>query len=106
MRLFRNLRQALSGLWHHKGSTLLMTLGIVVGISSLTVIVAIGEGIKGTVLDRITSLGFGPESFSVYAGAGRLFFGRSQNTTSLTLEDADDIAAMPGVQSSGHRPPD
>ncbi len=98
MRLFRNLRHALSGLWHHKGSTLLMTLGIVVGISSLTVIVAIGEGIKGTVLDRITSLGFGPESFSVYAGAGRLFFGRSQNTTSLTLEDADDIAAMPSVR--------
>lgn len=98
MRLFRNLRQALRGLWLHKGNTLLMTLGIVVGISSLTVIVAIGEGTKATVLDRINSLGFGPDSFSVHAGAGRLFFARGQNTTTLSLEDANDISALPTVR--------
>ncbi|MFQ5445126.1 MAG: hypothetical protein ACE5EK_10985, partial [Nitrospinales bacterium] len=40
-----------------------MTLGILIGIASLTVIVAIGEGVKAKVLTRIATMGFGPESF-------------------------------------------
>jgi len=98
MRIFRNFRQALRGVALNKGNTFLMTLGIIVGIGSLTVIVAIGEGTKAKVLDRITNLGFGPDSFSVYAGSGRLFFARSGATTSLTLEDVDDIRALPTVR--------
>lgn len=69
-----------------------------IGIASLTVIVAIGDGIKIKVLNRISSLGFGPESFSVIAGAGRMFFARSQNTISMTLEDAEDLLALPTVR--------
>ena len=98
MRIFKNLGQALRGLRLNRGNTMLMTLGVMIGIASLTVIVAIGDGIKIKVLDRITSLGFGPESFSVMAGAGRLFFARSQNTTSMTLEDAEDLLALPTVR--------
>jgi putative ABC transport system permease protein len=98
MRIFKNLRQALRGLRLNRGNTMLMTLGVMIGIASLTVIVAIGDGIKIKVLDRITSLGFGPESFSVIAGAGRLFFARSRNTTSMTLEDAEDLLALPTVR--------
>ncbi|PIQ95912.1 MAG: hypothetical protein COV67_12405 [Nitrospinae bacterium CG11_big_fil_rev_8_21_14_0_20_56_8] len=75
-----------------------MTLGVIIGIASMTVIVSIGEGTKGKVLDRITEMGFGPDSFSVLAGGGRLFFPKSQNVTSLTLEDADDIAALASVR--------
>lgn len=97
MRIFKNLAQALRGLRLNKGNTFLMTLGVMIGIASLTVIVAIGEGTKSKVLERITNMGFGPESFSVMSGAGRLFFGRSRNTTSMTLQDADDIRAMPNV---------
>jgi putative ABC transport system permease protein len=69
-----------------------------VGITSLTVIVAIGDGIKVKVLDRIANIGFGPESFSVIAGAGRMFFTRSKNTISMTLEDAEDLLALPTVR--------
>ncbi|MDA0690808.1 MAG: ABC transporter permease [Nitrospinae bacterium] len=97
MRIFRNLKQALRGLALNKGNTFLMTLGVIVGIGSLTVIVAIGEGVKAKVLDRIANLGFGPDSFSVLAGPGQLFFARSK-TTSLTLQDADDIRALPTVR--------
>ena len=97
MRILKNLKQALRGLWLNKGNTFLMTLGVMIGIASLTVIVAIGEGTKAKVLNRIANMGFGPESFSVYSGAGRLFFGRSRNITSMTLQDADDIRAMPDV---------
>lgn len=75
-----------------------MTLGVMIGIASLTVIVAIGFGIKVKVLDRISNLGFGPESFSVMAGAGKMFFSRSKNTTSMSLQDAEDLLALPTVR--------
>ena len=98
MRIFKNLRQAQRGLKLNRGNTLLMTLGVMVGIASLTVIVAIGFGIKVKVLDRISNLGFGPESFSVMAGAGKMFFSRSKNTTSMSLQDAEDLLALPTVR--------
>ena len=98
MRIFKNLIQALRGLKLNRGNTLLMTLGVMVGIASLTVIVAIGIGIKVKVLNRISNLGFGPESFSVMAGAGKMFFSRSKNTTSMSLQDAEDLLALPTVR--------
>ena len=82
----------------NRGNTFLMTLGVMVGIASLTVIVAIGDGIKIKVLNRIANMGFGPESFSVIAGAGRMFFTSSKNTVSMTLEDAEDLLALPTVR--------
>ena len=98
MRIFNNLIQALRGLKLNRGNTLLMTLGVMVGIASLTVIVAIGFGVKVKVLNRISNLGFGPESFSVMAGAGKMFFSRSKNTTSMSLQDAEDLLALPTVR--------
>jgi putative ABC transport system permease protein len=98
MRIFKNFGQALRGLRLNRGNTLLMTIGVMIGIASLTVIVAIGFGIKVKVLDRIANLGFGPESFSVMAGAGQMFFSRSKNTTSMSLQDAEDLLALPTVR--------
>ena len=98
MRIYKNLRQALRGLIVNRSNTLLMTIGVMIGISSLTVIVAIGFGIKFKVLNRIANMGFGPESFSVMAGAGKMFFSRSKNTTSMSLQDADDLLALPTVR--------
>ena len=98
MRILKNFRQALRGLRLNRGNTFLMTIGVMIGIASLTVIVAIGFGIKVKVLDRIANMGFGPESFSVMAGAGKMFFSRSKNTTSMSLQDAEDLLALPTVR--------
>ena len=98
MRIFKNFRQALRGLRLNRGNTLLMTIGVMIGIASLTVIVAIGFGIKVKVLNRIANMGFGPESFSVMAGAGKMFFSRSKNTTTMSLQDAEDLLALPTVR--------
>ena len=98
MRIVKNFRQALRGLRLNRGNTLLMTIGVMIGIASLTVIVAIGFGIKVKVLNRIANMGFGPESFSVMAGAGKMFFSRSKNTTSMSLQDAEDLLALPTVR--------
>ncbi|MFQ5672564.1 MAG: ABC transporter permease [Nitrospinales bacterium] len=100
MRVLRNFIQALRGLMTNRGNTVLMMLGMIVGIASLTVIMAIGEGARVKVMNRITAVGFGPDSFSVYAGAGRLFFRRSATPTSMTVQDADDIRAIPTVRLS------
>ena len=97
MRILKNCSQALRGLRLNSGNTLLMTIGVMIGIASLTVIVAIGFGIKLKVLNRIANMGFGPESFSVYSGGGRLFFSRSKNT-SMTLQDSEDLLALPTVR--------
>ncbi len=97
MRTFRNFLQALRGIGSNRVNAILMMLGIVVGIASLTVIVAVGEGVKNKVLKRIANLGFGPESFSVYSGAGRLFFKKAEDPQSMTLQDAEDIRALPTV---------
>ena len=97
MRIWRNLRQALYGVRRNKGNTFLMALGIVIGIASLTVIVAIGEGAKKQVLAQIADMGFGPDSFSVRTGSGKLFFNRGPEPNNLTLSDADDIRAMSTV---------
>lgn len=98
MRVTRNLRQALHGVTVNKGNTILMTLGVIIGIASLTIIVAIGEGTKQKALERIIEMGFGTDSFMTMAGAGKLFFGKAQMPTNLTLEDVDDIRALPTVQ--------
>ncbi len=98
MRIFRNLIQALKGLGRNKANVFLMTLGVAVGIASLTVIVAIGEGTRAKVLDRIAGFGFGPESFSLYAGSGRLFFRKAQMPTNLSFQDLEDIASLPTVR--------
>ena len=98
MRILKNFRQALRGLRLNRGNTFLMTIGVMIGIASLTVIVAIGFGIKIKVLNRIANMGFGPESFSVMAGAGKMFFSRSKNTTSMSLQDAEDLLALPTVR--------
>ena len=98
MRILKNFRQALRGLRLNRGNTFLMTIGVMIGIASLTVIVAIGFGIKIKVLNRIANMGFGPESFSVMAGAGKMFFSRSKNTTSMSLQDAEDLLALPSVR--------
>ena len=54
MRIFNNLIQALRGLKLNRGNTLLMTLGVMGGIASLTVIVAIGFGIKAVSYTHLT----------------------------------------------------
>lgn len=98
MRIARNSRQALNGVRRNKGNTLLMALGIIIGIASLTVIVALGEGAKTQALARIADMGFGADSFSVRAGLGKLFFTKGPDITTLTLQDADDILALPLVR--------
>jgi len=74
--------------------TALTLLGIVIGVASVIAMLAIGDGAKQTVLDRISAMGTnlllirpGPPERRGVGGA----------VASLVPEDADAIAALPNV---------
>jgi len=80
--------ETLLSLTANKARSLLTVLGIVVGISSVIVMVAIGNGTKATIESSIQSVGSNLIMVTPSGGSG--FGGVAAN--SLTLGDADAIA--------------
>jgi len=66
-----------------------MMLSVVIGITTLTTIVAIGKGAQQQIVKGIKS--FGPNSIMVAAGGGAGFGPPDSTTTTLTLDDAKAI---------------
>jgi len=93
MKLVKGSRIALKTLFSHKLRTGLATLGIVIGVCSVIVMVAIGDGAQRQVLSKIQAMG--TDLVVVTAGQVRIVAGRPRqtgNVTSLTLKDAKAIA--------------
>lgn len=74
----------------YKLRTFFMMLGIVVGITSLTVIMSISQGVEQKVMDNIERM-FSSSSMFIAAGGGRMGGPRSGPINTLTL---DDIKAL------------
>ncbi len=91
---FESAHIALSSLRVNLFRTLLTLLGIIIGVASVVVMIAIGEGGKAEVLDRIESIG--TNLISVRPGGANLRRDRG-NIATLVVSDADAIAALPGV---------
>jgi len=88
MKLLRGTRIALAALGAHKLRTALATLGIVIGVCSVIVMVAIGEGAQREVLAKIQALG--TDLVVVTSGQVKVIAGRRRqtgNVTTLTLRD-------------------
>lgn len=83
-------RMALQALHSNLLRTLLTLLGIIIGVASVVAMLAIGDGAKQQVLDRITAMG--TNLLLVRPGAPNI---RQSGgvTATLTAEDADAIAA-------------
>lgn len=93
MKLVKGSKIALKTLFSHKVRTGLATLGVVIGVCSVIVMVAIGDGAQRQVLAKIQAMG--TDLVMVTAGQVKLIAGRSRqtgNVTSLTLKDARAIA--------------
>jgi len=88
MKTSRVLKVAFKGLGRNKLRTFLMMIGIVIGITALTLIVSAGLGAQDRIMERVKK--FGLEGIMVFAGGGREMGQPSagQPTTSLKLEDA------------------
>jgi len=88
MKTGRVLKVAFKGLGRNKLRTFLMMIGIVIGITALTLVVSAGLGAQDRIMERVKK--FGLESMMVFAGAGREMGQPTsgQPATSLKLEDA------------------
>jgi macrolide transport system ATP-binding/permease protein len=89
-------RMAWRSMMAHRMRTALTMLGIVIGITSVVSIVAIGEGAKRFVLSDIRAIG--TNTLDVYPGSD---FGddKAQSIRTLVAADLDAIAAQPYVHS-------
>ena len=88
------LKMALSSLLHNRMRTMLTMLGIIIGVASVVALMAIGNGAKQDVIERIEAMGTdlltimrGPPN--VRASAGMV--------TSFLPEDLPSIGNVPGV---------
>ncbi len=79
------------GLSTHKLRSFLTTLGIVIGVASVITLMSVGRGATANILENIQSMG--SDLITIRAGA-RMFGGvRTAASNTLTMEDAEAIAA-------------
>ena len=110
MRILRLLQHSLRGIARYKSRTFFMMLGTFVGVTALTVLLAIGRGTQGEVLRRFETMFSGSAMF-VRAGGGQMRPG-AHGTPAATLK-IDDIRAIDSaltqvtfadpIQASGER---
>jgi putative ABC transport system permease protein len=94
MKLIKGTKIALKTLGAHKMRTALAVIGIVIGVSAVVLMVAIGRGAQEAVLKKIQ--GLGTNLIIVTAGKVRIIAGRPRqtgNTTTLTVRDAEALAS-------------
>lgn len=91
MKTNRLVKIAFTGLGRNKLRTFLMMIGIVIGITALTLIISVGLGARKQIMERVKK--FGLESLMVFAGGGREMGHASvgQPTVTLKPEDAEVI---------------
>jgi putative ABC transport system permease protein len=102
MKLLKGAKIALHTLGAHKMRTALAVIGIVIGVSAVVLMVAIGRGAQAAVLKKIQ--GLGTNLIIVTAGKVRIIAGRPRQTgniTTLTVRDAEALASeSPAIVST------
>jgi putative ABC transport system permease protein len=90
-------RLALSRLGTSRLRAVLTMLGVIIGVGSIVALVAVAQGATSGITDRIQ--GLGTNLLTVTPGATRNGFTRGAlgSATTLTIEDAAAVAALPGV---------
>jgi putative ABC transport system permease protein len=92
MKLIKGTKIALHVLSSHKMRTALAVAGIVIGVSAVILMVAIGRGAQAAVMKKIQ--GLGTNLIIVTAGKVRVIAGRPRqigNVTTLTARDAEAL---------------
>jgi macrolide transport system ATP-binding/permease protein len=90
-------RMALLAMAAHRLRTFLTMLGIIIGIASVVLVVAIGAGSRQQILSRINSMG--TNTLDIYSG-GNIGELRAITFRRLRAEDADALAALSFVDSA------
>ena len=102
MKISKSIRISRNQLLSNKIRTILSLIGIIIGVSAVIIMVAIGNGAQKEVLNKIESMG--TNLIVVNAGQVQKTSGRQQirgTVTTLTIEDADILASeCPAVSKS------
>ena len=93
---YEALKMALRSLNANLFRTILMLLGIVIGVGSVVAMLAVGDGARQSVLDRISS--FGTNLLLVRPGAPNMR-GVGGAIATLVPEDAEAIRTLPNVSA-------
>ena len=75
MKIFDLLLMSMSNLWKRKLRTILTVLGVVIGITSIVVMVALGNGLKQSMLDNYQNYS-SMTQIRIYSGS---YYGYSRN---------------------------
>ena len=92
--LGESLKMALRSLVHNRLRTLLTMLGIIIGVASVVALMAIGNGAKQDVLERIQAMG--TDLLTIMRGPPAVH-ASSNMVTSFLPEDLPSMDAVPGV---------
>ncbi|MBU4331575.1 ABC transporter permease [Patescibacteria group bacterium] len=98
MKSIYTIKTAVGGLKAHKSRSVLTILGIVIGITAIIVIMAVGQGAENLILDQMR--GFGSQIVSVQAGRAPQGVSdiAQMFTDSLKQRDVDALKKIPGVE--------
>ena len=100
MKITRSIKISRKQLLAHKLRTVLALVGIIIGVSAVIIMVAIGNGAQNEVLSKIEAMG--ANLIIVNAGQVQKSAGRMQvrgNVTTLRLQDAEALQrAVPFIQ--------
>lgn len=88
MKISQLIKIALSSVWNNKMRSFLTMLGIIIGISSVTILVGMGEGTQKQISDQIENLGTNLITVSI----------TGNRTTTITDEDLNELKAKPGIK--------
>jgi putative ABC transport system permease protein len=91
--------EALSALNANRLRSSLTILGIVIGVASVVIMLAIGEGSRKRVAETVSSLGTNQLIVTSGTGSSGAFRGSSGELPTLTIADANAIAALRSVGS-------
>ena len=100
MKIVSTVRVSVKGLTANKLRTFFMMLGVLIGITALTVIISVGQGAKVQVRERMERVGaFSAVMVSPGGGATRGLGSVDSIPATLTVEDAQAIKAeVPNVE--------
>ena len=89
--LFEYIKMALSNIKMNKGRSFLTMLGIIIGVSSVILIMSIGNGAKSEMENELTSVAGG--QIYIYANSNL-----DGEISTVTAEDRDALRKLPGVK--------
>ena len=92
MKFLQAFKMAFKAIFSNKMRSFLTMLGIIIGVLSVTVLVAVGQGSTSQVTERISSLGTNMITVSV----------RSPRSVNLTLEEIQALRELAEASAHAH----